>query len=170
MRSIVLCATCRHSADEKLGPDGRTGGETLIAHVLSLAADRETPVQIETQSCLWNCKRHCSVFLRDDARFSYFTGDHAPTRAQAEAILNWFELHGETETGEVPFRTWPSAMRGHFLARIPKHSSSPPCGGGGTRSVTVGGLAADSVVEAKAPSGATRHLPRKGGRKTSVTS
>ncbi|MBC8038887.1 MAG: DUF1636 domain-containing protein, partial [Rhizobiales bacterium] len=41
-------------------------------------------------------------------------------RAQAEAILDWFELHGATETGEVPFRTWPDAMRGHFISRIPK--------------------------------------------------
>ena len=57
--------------------------------------------------------------LRDDERFSYFTGDHVPTRAQAEAILAWFDLHGQTETGEVPFRAWPEAMRGHFIARIP---------------------------------------------------
>jgi predicted metal-binding protein len=69
---------------------------------------------------LWNCKRHCSVVLRDDQRFTYFTGDHVPERVQAEAILAWFDLHGQTMTGEVPFREWPRAMRGHFIARIPK--------------------------------------------------
>ena len=120
MRSIVLCTTCRHSAEEKTGPDGRTGGETLIAHMREAIADRAVQgVNIQTQVCLWNCKRHCSVILRDEERFSYFTGDHEPTRLQAEAILDWFAAHGETETGEVPFRQWPGRMRGHFIARIP---------------------------------------------------
>ena len=121
MRAIVMCTTCRQSAAEKTGPDGRTGGETLIAHMREAIADRAVQgVNIQTQVCLWNCKRHCSVILRDDQRFTYFTGDHVPERAQAEAILAWFDLHGATLTGEVPFREWPGAMRGHFIARIPK--------------------------------------------------
>jgi len=120
MRSIVMCTTCRYSAEEKTGPDGRTGGETLIAHINEALAERGSDIPLQTQACLWNCKRHCSVFLRDDNRFSYFTGDHVPTRAQAEAILDWFEQHGASETGEVPFRTWPDAMRGRFISRIPK--------------------------------------------------
>ena len=120
MRSIVFCTTCRHSPEEKFGPDGRTGGETLIGHMRDVLAEKQQPdVAIETQACLWNCKRHCSVILRDDARFSYFTGDHPPEREQAEAILAWFDLHGQSATGEVPFRAWPDAMRGHFIARIP---------------------------------------------------
>lgn len=93
----------------------------LIDHMrAALAAAGRADVVVETQACLWNCKRHCSVVLRDDRRFTYVTGDHAPTREQAEAILTWFDLHGETETGEVPFRLWPDAMRGHFIARVPK--------------------------------------------------
>lgn len=123
MRSIVLCTTCRYSAEDKTGPDGRTGGEILISHVRDVLAERELALAVETQACLWNCKRHCSVFLRDDARFSYFTGDHQPAREQAEAIIDWFSLHGESPTGEVPFRSWPDAMRGHFISRIPKVSS-----------------------------------------------
>lgn len=120
MRTLVFCTTCRYSAENKTGPDGRTGGETLIGHMTDvLASAGRADVTIQTQACLWNCKRHCSVFLRDEGRFSYFTGDHVPTRAQAEAILAWFDLHGGTDTGEVPFRTWPDAMRGHFIARIP---------------------------------------------------
>lgn len=114
-----MCTTCRYSAAEKCGPDGATGGETLIAHMREALAARSSNLELQTQACLWNCKRHCSVILRDTARLSYFTGNHVPTRAQAEAILDWFELHGATETGEVPFKTWPDAMRGHFIARIP---------------------------------------------------
>ena len=120
MREIVMCSTCRYSPEQKTGPDGRTGGETLIGHMRDAIAAREADVGVQTQACLWNCKRHCSVVLRDDQRFTYFTGDHVPERSQAEAILAWFDLHGATLTGEVPFREWPHAMRGHFIARIPK--------------------------------------------------
>lgn len=121
MRSLVFCTTCRYSLEEKLSPDGRTGGEALISHMRDALADRERQdVAIETQACLWNCQRHCSVIIRDEDRFSYFTGGHKPERAQAEAILDWFDLHGQTATGEVPFGAWPQAMRGHFIARIPR--------------------------------------------------
>ena len=58
--------------------------------------------------------------LRDHDRFTYFTGNHEPSREQAEAILDWFALHEQSETGEVSFRQWPDRMRGHFIARIPK--------------------------------------------------
>lgn len=121
MREIVMCTTCRYSSEEKCGPDGRTGGETLIAHMRdALLARPELELAIRTQACLWNCKRHCSVILRDGERFTYVTGDHEPTREQADAILDWFAIHGQTETGEVPFRQWPDRMRGHFIARMPK--------------------------------------------------
>jgi len=118
-----MCTTCRYSVAEKTGSDGRTGGEMLIAHMREALAAREpSGIRLQTQACLWNCKRHCSVVLSDDQRFTYFTGDHEPSRAQAEAILDWFEAHGASETGEVPFRQWPDRMRGHFIARIPKVS------------------------------------------------
>ncbi len=119
MREIVMCTTCRYAPTEKLGPDGRTGGEILIDHMLDAIVARGADVKVQKQVCLWNCKRHCSVVLRDDERFTYFTGDHEPSRAQAEAILDWFTEHGATENGEVPFRLWPDRMRGHFIARIP---------------------------------------------------
>jgi predicted metal-binding protein len=119
MREIVMCTTCRLSVAQKFGPDGLTGGETLIAHMRDAIAARGLDLNVATQACLWNCKRHCSVVLRDDHRFTYFTGDHEPTREQADAILDWFAAHGETETGEVPFAKWPQRMRGHFIARIP---------------------------------------------------
>jgi predicted metal-binding protein len=59
------------------------------------------------------------VLFRDDARFSYIAGDFRPTRETAEAIIDWFDLHGRSDAGLVAFRDWPQAMRGHFIARIP---------------------------------------------------
>lgn len=120
MRSIILCSTCKFSPEAKTAPDGRSGGEVLIGHMHDEVAERgRSDVSIETQACLWNCTKPCSVVFRDDARFSYVTGSHEPSRAQAEAILAWFDAHGATETGEVPFRQWPDRMRGHFIARMP---------------------------------------------------
>jgi predicted metal-binding protein len=120
MRSLVLCNTCRFPDGRKLADDGRTGGQTLIAELRGLLADTgRSDVDVEEQSCLWNCTQSCSVAIRDTERFSYVTGRHVATRDQAEAILSWFDAHGASETGEVPFRQWPDAMRGHFIARIP---------------------------------------------------
>ncbi|NNE22333.1 MAG: DUF1636 domain-containing protein [Rhizobiales bacterium] len=120
MRSLVFCTTCKHAADHKTDADGRTGGERLIEHVRDVLMEKGGDhIQIAEQECLWSCKRHCNVWFRDTERFSYIAGDFEPTRAAAEAIVGWFELHGESELGTVPFRQWPDGMRGHFIARMP---------------------------------------------------
>jgi predicted metal-binding protein len=59
------------------------------------------------------------VLFRDDQRFSYLAGDLKPLRETAEAIIDWFDLHGSSEMGAVAFRRWPAAMRGRFIARFP---------------------------------------------------
>jgi predicted metal-binding protein len=120
MRSLVLCSTCKFPDGRKLDDEGRTGGQTLIAALrVVLAEAGRVDVDVVEQACLWNCTQSCSVAIRDSERFSYITGRHAATREQAVAILQWFDLHGATAKGEVPFRQWPDAMRGHFVARLP---------------------------------------------------
>ncbi len=120
MRAIVFCTTCKHADGRKLDEQGQSAGEVLIGKMRELLREKaRDDVDVATQACLWNCTRPCSVIVRDDERFSYITGGNAPTRSQAEAILAWFDLHGATETGEVPIRQWPDQMRGHFIARIP---------------------------------------------------
>ncbi len=105
---------------ESLPTMAARAGRRLIAELRALLADAgRSDVDVVEQTCLWNCTQSCSVAIRDSERFSYITGRHVATRAQAEAILPWFDAHGETDTGEVPFRLWPDAMRGHFIARIP---------------------------------------------------
>jgi predicted metal-binding protein len=124
MRALVFCTTCRYSRDEQVGPDGRTGGEMLVAEVENLLrCTGRSDVKIERQACLWSCLRHCNVVFRDDQRFSYIAGDFRPARETAAAILEWFDLHGKSEAGTVSFGDWPKAMRGHFIARIPPEKS-----------------------------------------------
>jgi predicted metal-binding protein len=120
MRAIVFCTTCRFSREDQLGPNGVPGGEMLLEEMRRLLADRKrTDVSIERQACLWACTRHCNVAIRDSERFSYLAGDFKPVRESAEAILEYFDLHGLSARGEVPFRQWPQGMRGHFIARLP---------------------------------------------------
>ena len=120
MRRLVICTTCKFSETAKFAPDGRTGGEILLAEVRAvLARAGRSDVPVEPQVCLWNCTRPCSVVLQDEARFSYVTGSNTPDASQAEALIQWFDLHGQTQDGSVPFKQWPQLMRGHFIARIP---------------------------------------------------
>jgi len=120
MRRLVLCSTCKFSAEQKFSPEGLTGGQMLLAALREVLSEKgRTEVVVHEQACLWNCTRPCSVIIQDDQRFSFVTGGNTPDREQAEAILAWFDLHGATETGEVPFRQWPQKMRGHFIARMP---------------------------------------------------
>lgn len=120
MRRIVVCTTCRFPDGRKVDEQGQTGGQHMLAALRrALDAQPRADVEVVEQACLWNCTQSCSVALADDARFSYITGRHEPTLQQAEAILQWFDLHGQSTTGEVSFRSWPDAMRGHFIARIP---------------------------------------------------
>lgn len=120
MRSLVVCNTCRFPDGRKMDDTGQTGGQVMLAALRRVLADgARADVRLVEQACLWNCTQSCSVAIRDSQRFSYITGRHEPTLAQAAAIVAWFDLHGATATGEVPFRQWPDAMRGHFIARIP---------------------------------------------------
>ena len=120
MRSLVFCTTCRYSVEQQTGPEGLTGGEMLARETESLLAERgRNDLHIARQACLWSCKRHCNVWFRDTERFSYIAGDFTPGRAAAEAILAWFDLHGASDDGIVPFRAWPDGVRGHFIARMP---------------------------------------------------
>lgn len=123
MRALIFCTTCKYSADDNVGADGRSGGETLMDHARALlAADGRDDIAIKGQKCLWSCKRHCNVWLKDSNRFSYLAGDFEPTREAARAIVEWFDRHGDSRTGTVAFRHWPDGMRGHFICRMPSEA------------------------------------------------
>ena len=120
MRSMVFCTTCRFPDKKKVNADGVTGGEMMAREMEALLAEKQRQdIHVERQECLWSCSEHCNVLLRDTEKFSYLTGRFGPQRESAESLLAWFDLHGESEQGAVPFRQWPDGMRGHFIARIP---------------------------------------------------
>ena len=116
--TIFVCDTCRHSREDKIGPDGRTGGEVLADRVEALAADNPV-LTVERQSCLMGCERHCNTAITAPGKLTYVLGMFTPSEASAEAIVEYAEKHAESETGRVPFKQWPQGVKGHFVARIP---------------------------------------------------
>lgn len=121
-RAIIVCQTCKLTAETKTNDEGLAGGEILTSHLEDLLKDRHD-ITIQKQDCLWACSQHCNVVMSDTERFSYLAGRFEPGREAAEAIVEWFDKHGESKTGQVPFREWPDAMRGHFIARLPVQNS-----------------------------------------------
>ena len=116
--TIFVCDTCRWSVEEKVAPCGRTGGEVLATHVERLAL--EVPgVEVRRQSCLMGCERHCNTAVTAPGKLTYVLGRFVPCEAAAAAVVEYACLHRDSPTGQVPFRQWPSGVRGHFMARIP---------------------------------------------------
>lgn len=116
--TIFVCDTCRYAPEEKIGPDGRTGGEILAERIEELAA-AAPELRVQRQSCLMGCERHCNTAITAPGKLTYVLGMFTPTDASAEAVVEYARHHAASDTGRVPFKQWPLGVRGHFVARIP---------------------------------------------------
>ncbi len=116
--TIFVCDTCRHSPEDREGPDGRTGGQVLAERIERLAAGAPG-IEVRRQSCLMGCDRFCNTAVAAPGKLTYVLGMFAPTDASAEAVVDYARLHADSPTGQVPFRQWPQGVKGHFVARIP---------------------------------------------------
>jgi predicted metal-binding protein len=52
-------------------------------------------------------------------KLNYTLGAFEPDATSAEGIVAYAVAHAESETGRVPFREWPIAIKGHFVTRHP---------------------------------------------------
>lgn len=116
---VVVCSTCRHSAEEAVDAEGVTGGQRLREVVMAAAADAPE-LQIEEQACLWACRSHCTVYLAQRGKPAYLAGTFAPTADAAEAIVDFARRYAASPSGAVPYRDWPQGIKGHFIARLPE--------------------------------------------------
>ena len=64
--TIFVCDTCAYARGEKIGPDGRTGGEMLAAEVERLAEG--SGLDVRRQSCLMGCDRHCNTAITAEGK------------------------------------------------------------------------------------------------------
>lgn len=116
---LVVCTTCRASAEAPLDAAGRAGGRALLEEVLEAASPGHGDVQVEGQACLWACSSFCTVYLSEPGKPAYLAGRFTPTPEAGRDILAFARLYAASETGAVAYRDWPEGMKGHFIARLP---------------------------------------------------
>jgi predicted metal-binding protein len=118
--AIIVCETCSYSQDQQ-ECNGRRGGELLYESLCRIAGElpERDRFELQTTRCLMACQRYCNVHLRAPGKICYVIGDMPPTEEGARIILDYFLKYLQSETGTVPYRTWPAGIKGHFIARIP---------------------------------------------------
>ena len=113
---ITVCDTCkRENWSEET--DERTHGEDLLQHV-NEAVKSEPDLLVRRQSCLMGCAFGCNITIQSAGKISYVLGAFEPDAQSAEAIVDYARKYNESETGQVPYRTWPEGVKGHFRARV----------------------------------------------------
>jgi len=118
---VVVCSTCRHSAEARQGADGRRGGAALADAMRQVRADDPAfaAIDIAEMACLFACDRHCAVHLRAPGKIGYVLGNLAPDGDAARAVLEFAAAHADSAEGVVAYAQWPEGVRSHFLVRIP---------------------------------------------------
>ncbi|MBB4087019.1 MULTISPECIES: DUF1636 domain-containing protein [Sphingomonas] len=119
--SLVVCDTCRFSADAREDEHGQRGGARLAEalRVVQALDPRYAAVTVETMPCLFACTEHCTVHLRAAAKVGYVLGRFAPDADAARALLDYATAYADSEHGRVPFKQWPEGVKGHFIVRTP---------------------------------------------------
>ena len=114
--TITVCDTCKcqgFDPQSGLQPDGAR----LLALVEAAAAD-EPQVAVRGHSCLMGCDFACNVSVQGPNKIGYAIGTFEAEPEAARAIVDWAALHAQSPTGQVPYKSWPAAIKGHFRARI----------------------------------------------------
>ncbi len=113
---ITICDTCKREGWEAGEKGNATDGEVFAALVEKAAAGQ---VKTRRFSCLMGCARACNITIQAPGKISYSLGGFAPDDEAAEAVVAFARLHEESESGQVPYRNWPEAIKGHFVSRHP---------------------------------------------------
>lgn len=114
---ITICDTCKQEGWET-GDMAQTDGEAL-AVLIEAAATGLKEVKTRRVSCLMGCKKACNVAIQGHGKLNYTMGDFEPTTEAASGIVAYAMAHAGSETGQVPYREWPVAIKGHFVTRHP---------------------------------------------------
>lgn len=117
--TIIVCDTCRYSVEEKTAPDSDKTGGVLLAEAIEMLAETAPEIEVQRQSCLMGCERHCNTAVTAPGKLTYVIGTFEPSADSAEAVVEYARLHAASDKGQVPFKQWPQGVKGHFVARIP---------------------------------------------------
>ncbi len=113
---ITICDTCKRD-DWSAETHGRPHGEDLAERIEARASD--AGVRTRRVSCLMGCTHGCNVAVQGNGKLAYTLGRFTPDDDAAQAIVDYAVLHAQSETGQVPYRTWPQGVKGHFITRHP---------------------------------------------------
>jgi len=114
---ITVCDTCKRQ-DWAERQSETTDGETLVALIEAAASDT-LGVRVRRHSCLMGCGKGCNLAIQAPDKLTYVLGDFQPDARAANAVVEYARLHAQSETGQVPFKQWPQAIKGHFVSRLP---------------------------------------------------
>ena len=116
---ITVCDTCKREGWEN-GDMSLTDGERLADAIEALGnGSTSGGVRIRRHSCLMGCAHGCNVTIQAAGKLTYTIGNFEPTEEAAEGIWGYACLHSESASGQVPYRQWPQAIKGHFVTRHP---------------------------------------------------
>lgn len=114
---ITTCDTCKREGWDE-GEMTQTDGESL-ADLIEAAATGLSDVKTRRVSCLMGCKNACNVTIQGHGKLSYTLGAFTPDAEAASGIVAYAMAHAGSNTGQVPYREWPQAIKGHFVTRHP---------------------------------------------------
>lgn len=114
---ITICDTCKRDGWAESGAE-LTDGEVL-ASAVEAAVDGVPNVRTRRVACLMGCKHGCNVAVQGAGKLNYTLGNFEPDADAAQGIVDYAAMHAASDTGRVPFREWPVAIKGHFVTRHP---------------------------------------------------
>jgi len=114
---ITICDSCKREDWAERG-QSQTDGDVFAAEITALAANVEN-VKTRKHSCLMGCSHACNVAVQSEGKLNYTLGGFENAPGEAAGIVEYARLHSESETGTVPYRQWPQAIKGHFITRHP---------------------------------------------------
>lgn len=122
--TLYVCETCRYDNTAR-EHEGRAGGAIFHEHLCAELQNKPlADFRVSTTRCLMACDQHCTVHLRAPGKINYVIGRFAPTADSAAAVLDYAAKYQLSETGQVPYSTWPQGIKGHFIARTPPFEDS----------------------------------------------
>ena len=113
---ITICDTCKRDGWEETDMI-RTDGEKLAA--LVEAAAEGSGVRTRRVSCLMGCKHSCNVAIQAAGKLNYTLGGFEPDADAAQGVVDYARAHAASPSGQVAYRDWPPAVKGHFITRHP---------------------------------------------------
>lgn len=114
---ITVCDTCKLE-DWDATLQSETDGAAL-ANLVELAAAQTDQVSVRRHSCLMGCSHGCNIAVQSPEKLTYVLGRFEPTQEAAQGIVEYASAHAKSEGGQVPFKQWPQAIKGHFVSRVP---------------------------------------------------